>query len=91
MPKHYPPGEHPRYKEFKNKNPTREDVQVILQHYDDGRIRPLADRIAWLELPLWRRALYTIRAWWHERTHDEEGLERAEQMQDDQMAERVAR
>lgn len=87
MPERYAPREHPRYKEFKNKAVTREDVQVLLQYYDDERIEPLVDRLAWLELPLYKRAWYTLRAWWHEKTADDEASLTAEQLER-QMAER---
>lgn len=60
----YKPKEHPRYKEFKNKNPTRDDVQEMLQFYDDRRIKVLEARIAWLELPWWKRAAAVLSEWW---------------------------
>lgn len=52
-----------KLKEFRNKLTTREDVQEILQLYDDRRIKSLEARLWWLEKPLWYRAWLTVARW----------------------------
>lgn len=53
-------GSH-RWKEWKNKNTTREDVFHILQQYHDDRVMPLYREIAYLRLPLYKKAWLTVK------------------------------
>jgi len=46
-------------------------VALTLGEYDTRRVVPLVEaltaRVAWLETPLWRRALTKVERWWNTR------------------------